>query len=75
LTDVNAETATKINISIIDSYLFKFLDLTPTVKLLPESTVFLIEILSRGHIFSRVGSFYEQAVSDLDKSMHRSLWV
>jgi hypothetical protein len=30
---------------------------------------------SRGHIFSHVRPFYEQAVSNLDKSMHRSLWV
>ncbi len=30
---------------------------------------------TRGHIFSRVRPFYEQAVSDLDRSMHRSLWV
>jgi len=29
----------------------------------------------RGRIFSRVQSFYERAVSDLDKPMHRSLWV
>ncbi len=27
------------------------------------------------HIFSCVRPFYEQAVSDLDRSMHRSLWV
>ncbi len=30
---------------------------------------------TRGRIFSRVWPFYEQAVSDLDKYMHRSLWV
>jgi hypothetical protein len=30
---------------------------------------------SRGHIFSRVWPFYERAMSDLDKSMHRSLRV
>ncbi len=29
----------------------------------------------RGRIFSRVWPFYEQAVSDLDRSMDRSLWV
>jgi hypothetical protein len=28
-----------------------------------------------GRIFSRVRPFYEQAVSDLEWSMHRSLWV
>jgi hypothetical protein len=28
----------------------------------------------RGRIFSRVRPFYEWAVSDLDRSMHRSLW-
>ena len=27
-----------------------------------------------GHIFGHVRPFYEQAVSDLDRSMHRSLW-
>ena len=30
---------------------------------------------SWGHIFSRVWPFYERAVSDLDWSMHISLWV
>ncbi len=30
---------------------------------------------TRGCIFSCVWPFYEPAVSDLDKSMHRSLWV
>ncbi len=30
---------------------------------------------SRGRIFSRVRPFYERAVSDLDRSMHRSLWA
>jgi len=30
---------------------------------------------TRGHIFSCVRPLYEQAVSDLDRSMHRSLWV
>jgi hypothetical protein len=29
----------------------------------------------RGHIFIRVQPFYEQALSNLDRSMHRSLWV
>ncbi len=31
--------------------------------------------ITRGSIFSHVRPFYEQAVSDLDRSMHRSLWV
>jgi hypothetical protein len=31
--------------------------------------------LSRGRIFSHVRPFYERAVSDLDRPMHRSLWV
>ncbi len=30
---------------------------------------------SRGRIFSRVRPFYELVVSNLDMSMHRSLWV
>ncbi len=30
---------------------------------------------SRGRIFSHVRPLYEWAVSDLDRSMHRSLWV
>ncbi len=29
----------------------------------------------RGHIFCIVRLFYEGAVGDLDRSMHRSLWV
>ncbi len=28
-----------------------------------------------GHIFSHVRPFYELAVSNLDRSIHRSLWV
>jgi hypothetical protein len=28
-----------------------------------------------GHILSCVRSFYKRAVSDLDRSMHRSQWV
>jgi hypothetical protein len=31
--------------------------------------------VNRGRIFSRLRPFYERAVSDLDRSMHRSLWV
>jgi hypothetical protein len=31
--------------------------------------------VNRGRIFSRLQPFYERAVSDLDRSMHRSLWV
>ncbi len=30
---------------------------------------------TRGHIFSHVRPFYEQAVSYLGRSIHRSLWV
>ncbi len=30
---------------------------------------------SRGRIFSCVRPFYERPVSDLDRSLHRSLWV
>jgi len=33
------------------------------------------EYESRGRIFSSVRPFYERAVSDQDRSMHRSLWV
>ncbi len=29
----------------------------------------------KAHIFSHVRPFYEWAMSDLDRSMHRSLWV
>ena len=32
-------------------------------------------VKSRGQIFSHVRPFYERAVSNLDRSMHRSLWV
>ncbi len=35
----------------------------------------MVKILIRGYIFSRVRPFYERAVSDLDKSMHRYLWA
>ena len=38
-----------------------------------ESVMFYITC-PRGCIFSRVRPFYERAVSDLDRSMHRSLW-
>ncbi len=31
--------------------------------------------MSTGHFFSHVRPFYEQAVSDLDRSMHRSQLV
>ena len=31
--------------------------------------------MTRGCIFSCVWPFYERAVSDLDRSIHRSLWV
>ncbi len=30
--------------------------------------------MTLGQIFSRVHPFFERAVSDLDRSMHRSLW-
>ncbi len=30
---------------------------------------------TRGHIFSHVRPFYERAVSNHDRSMHRFLWV
>jgi hypothetical protein len=30
---------------------------------------------NRGRIFSHVRPFYERAVSDLGRPMHRSLWV
>ena len=33
------------------------------------------DFVARGHIFSHVRPFYERPVSDLDRSMHRSLWV
>jgi hypothetical protein len=33
------------------------------------------KILSRGRIYSHVRPFHERAVSDLDRSMHRSLWA
>jgi hypothetical protein len=29
----------------------------------------------RGKIYSLVRPFYERAVGDLDRSMHRSLWI
>jgi hypothetical protein len=31
--------------------------------------------VNKGRIFSRVQPFYERAMSNLDRSMHRSLWV
>ncbi len=36
---------------------------------------FIRTTLSRGRIFSGVRPFYEQVVSDLGRSRHRSLWV
>ncbi len=54
-------------------------DTRPTVVLLigtlPSIENECCEYCSRGHIYSRVRPFYEPAVSDLDRSMHRSLWV
>jgi hypothetical protein len=35
----------------------------------------LVFLSSGGHIFSHVRPFYERAVSDLDRPIHRSLWV
>jgi hypothetical protein len=34
-----------------------------------------LDEMTRGHIFSRVRPSYERAVSNLDRSMHISLWV
>ncbi len=31
--------------------------------------------VARGHIFSHVQPFYERDVSNLDRPLHRSLWV
>ncbi len=44
-----------------------------TGKLFQPSLVFVGE--ARGRIFSPVRPFYDQAVSDPDRSMHISLWV
>ncbi len=51
----------------------------------PRVTIMLLENIysaklfystgHRSHIFSHVQPFYERAVSDLDRSMHRFLWV
>ncbi len=38
-------------------------------------TIYMKRLVSRGHIFSHVRPFHERAVSNLDKSMHRSLWI
>jgi hypothetical protein len=35
----------------------------------------LYQIVLKGRIFSCVRPFYERAVGNLDRSMHRSLWV
>jgi amino acid transporter len=45
-------------------------NLTPAPALL-----FNVSQSLTGHIFSCVRPFYERAVSDLDRSMNRSLWV
>jgi hypothetical protein len=34
-----------------------------------------LKLVTRGRIFSSAQPFYEWTVSDLDRSMHRSLWV
>ncbi len=34
-----------------------------------------LRVQHKDHIFSCVRPFYEQAVSNLDRYMHRSLWV
>jgi hypothetical protein len=40
-----------------------------------KSVQFCTKTESRDHIFSCVGPFYDQVVSDLDRSMHRSQWA
>jgi hypothetical protein len=42
---------------------------------MPLALFFLSGSATRGRIFSCVRPFYELAASDLDRSMHRSLWV
>ncbi len=44
-------------------------------KQLLENQNFLLFRDNRGPIFSHVQPFYECAVSDLDRSMHISLWI
>jgi hypothetical protein len=39
------------------------------------TTLVIITSVTRGRDFSHVRPFYEQAVSNLDRSMHKSLWV
>ncbi len=54
-------------------------DLNQTIRV--SNNMFIVQTtgqyfnLTRGHIFSCVRPFYERVVSDLDKSMHRSLWI
>jgi hypothetical protein len=40
-----------------------------------SDTISIDHNLTRGRIFSCVRPFYEQAVSNHDRSMHRSLWA
>ncbi len=50
---------------------------SPKQDLTKEKTLAYYELCLkyRGRIFSHVQPFYELAVSNLDRSMHRSLWV
>ncbi len=45
------------------------------IKLIYQTRYFMADGEARGHIFSQVRPFYERAVGDLVRSMHKSLWV
>ena len=53
---------------------YNFSQYTEMVLLKAVKFTLYVKIVSRGHIFSRVQPFYEQAVSNLDRPKHRSLW-
>ncbi len=58
-----------------DSYYAAFLKSDLHVNMELKLSFALASIGTRGHIFSHVRPFYERAVSNLDRSMDKSLWV
>ncbi len=45
------------------------------IQKVKKNFFWLLILAALGHILSCVRPFYERAVSDLERSMHRSLWV
>jgi hypothetical protein len=68
-------TLNVVTLSVVIPDVVAPLRLLPKVSSKPFSLLKYMLRMARGCIFSRVRPLYEQAVSDLDRSMHRSLCV